>query len=156
MAGARYLLIFGPDERLTMGKRQLRRMAERMVKRARLSGEDGVTVSFGFSSLGAAIVIGLLDELPYVGLVMTFLTFGVHRIVLVTDQNTYVFRDRPFHRPGEVLGRYPHGSGEIARKRGKLTFPDGQVVWHSPLFAARAKRVADAANVAAPSSSIAA
>ena len=122
-----------------------------MVKRAKLSGEEGVTVSFGFSSLGAAIVVGILDELPYVGLLMTFMTFGVHRIVLVTDQNTYVFRDRPFHRPGEVLGTYPHGSGEVARKRGKLTFPDGQIVWHSPLFAARARRVAEAANAGAAS-----
>lgn len=138
-----------------MGKRKLQRMAERMVKRAGISGENGVTVSFGFSSLAGAIVISLLDELPYIGLVMTFLTFGVHRIVLVTDQNTYVFRDRPFHRPGEVLGTYPHGSGEISRKRGKLSFPDGQVVWHSPLFAGRAKRVADAANVAAPAASVA-
>ena len=131
-------------------------MAERMVKRAGISDENGVTVSFGFSSLAAAMVVGLLDEVPVFGLVMTFMTFGVHRIVLVTDQNTYVFRDRPFHRPGEVLGTYPHGSGEIARKRGKLTFPDGQVVWHSPLFAARVKRIADAANVAVPALHVAA
>jgi hypothetical protein len=135
-----------------MSKRALKRMAGRMVKRAGITGEEGVTVSFGFQSLIAAIVVGLLDELPYVGLVMTFATFGVHRIVLVTDQNTYVFRDRPFHRPGEQLGKYPIGPGAITRVRGKLTFPDGLIVWHSPLFTFRAKNVAEAgtAAIAAP------
>jgi hypothetical protein len=129
-----------------MGRGALRRMAGRMVKRAGITGEEGVTVSFGFSSLGAAIMIGILDELPYVGLLLTFLTFGVHRIVLVTDQHAYVFKGRPWHRPGEVLGKYPHAPGTVERVRGKLTFSDGVVVWHSPLFAGRARRVADAAN----------
>jgi len=128
-----------------MGNRKLKRMAERMVKRAGISGETGVTVSFGFSSLPAALIVGALDQIPYFGLVLTFLTFGVHRIVLVTDQNTYVFRDLPFHRPGAVLGTYPVGPDAATRKRGKLTFSDGLVVWHSPLFAGRAKRVLNAA-----------
>jgi hypothetical protein len=116
-----------------------------MAKRAGIS-EPGVTCSFGFQSLPAAIIVGFLDELPYVGLVLTFLTFGVHRLVLVTDQSTYIFKGKPFHRPGAVLGTYPVGSGAVSRVRGKLTFSDGQVVWHSPLFAARAKRVEEAAN----------
>lgn len=131
-----------------MGNRQLQRMAERMVKRAGISGERGVAVSFGFSSLPAAILIGLLAEIPYVGLALTLLTFGLHRIVLVTDQNVYVFRDRPFHRPGEVLGTYAVGPESVSRIRGKLTFTDGLVVWHSPLWTFRAKRVADAATAA--------
>jgi hypothetical protein len=121
-------------------------MAERMVKRAGISGEQGVAVSFGFKSLVAAILISVLEELPYVGLAMTFLTFGLHRIVLVTDQHAYVYTDRPFHRPGEKLGEYPVGPGTASRVRGKLTFSDGQVVWHSPLFAGRAQRVEQAAN----------
>jgi hypothetical protein len=121
-------------------------MAGRMVKRAGITDEEGVTVSFGFSSLGAAMLVSILDELPFIGLLMTFVTFGVHRIVLVTDRQTYVFRGRPWHRPGDVLGKYPNGSGAVARVRGKLTFPDGVVVWHSPLFASRAKRVERAAN----------
>jgi len=129
-----------------MGKRQLQRMAERMVKRAGIEGEQGVTVSFGFQSLWAAIVVGFLDELPYVGLFMTFLTFGVHRFVLVTDQKVRVLRGRPFHRPGEVLAEYARGPGTVSRVRGRLTFSDGQEVWHSPLFAGRVKRIEEAAN----------
>jgi hypothetical protein len=125
-------------------------MAERMVKRAGITDENGITVSFGFSSLAAAIIISILDEVPYIGLASTFLTFGLHRIVLVTDQHVYVFRDRPFHRPGEVLGQYPVGPGTVTRKRGKLTFSDGLVVWHSPLFTFRAKNIADAADQAEP------
>jgi hypothetical protein len=121
-------------------------MAQRMVKRAGLEGESGVTVAFGFSSLLAAIVISILDELPYVGFAMTILTFEWHRIVLVTDQHVYVMKDRPFHRPGAVLGKYPVGPGTVTRVRGKLTFSDGQIVWHSPLFAWRARAVAEAAT----------
>src|SRR5579875_3054076 len=113
-----------------MGRRGLRRMAERMVRRAGIEGESGVAVSFGFSSLMAAVIISILDELPYVGLAASLLTFPLHRFALVTDQHVYIFRGRPFHRPGEVLGRYPLGPGTVSRKRGKLTFSDGQVVWH--------------------------
>jgi hypothetical protein len=132
-----------------MGRRQLQRMAGRMVKRAGIAGEQGVTVSFGFSSLGAAILVSILDELPFIGLVLTFATFGVHRFALVTDKHVYVIRGRPWHRPGEVLGKFPVGPGAVTRVRGKLTFPDGQVVWHSPLFSGRARRIEMAANGAA-------
>lgn len=129
-----------------MGKKQLKRMAERMVTRAGLEGETGITVSFGFSSLPAAIVISMLEQIPYLGLLLTFLTFGLHRIVLVTDQHVYVFRARPWHRPGEVLATYPLGAETVTRVRGKLTFSDGLVVWHSPLFAGRAQRIVEAAT----------
>lgn len=132
-----------------MSRRQLQRMARRMVRRARIEGESGVAVSFGFTSLAAAIIIGILSELPYVGLAMTLLTFRLHRIVLVTDQHVYVFRDWPFHIPGEVLGTYPVGPDAVTRVRGKLTFSDGLVVWHSPIFAFRARWVADAATSSA-------
>lgn len=130
-----------------MGNKQLKRMAERMVKRANIEGEEGVTVSFGFVSLAAAIAISLLEQIPFVGLALTFATFGLHRLVLVTDQHAYIFRARPWHRPGEVLATYPLGPNTVTRVRGKLTFSDGQEVWHSPLFAGRAQRIVDAANV---------
>lgn len=122
-----------------------RRMAQRMAKRAGLQ-EEGVAVSFGFTSLMAAILVGFLAELPYVGLLATLATFGVHRIVLVTDRQVYIFRDKPFHRPGEVLGSYPVASDSLTRKNGKLTFADGQEVWHSPLFAGRARRIENAVS----------
>lgn len=133
-----------------MNRRALKRMARRMAKRAGITGEEAVTVSFGFSSLPAAIVISILDELPYIGLIASLVTFGLHRFVLVTDKQTYVFRGRPFHRPGRVLAQYPLGPDTVARRRGKLTFSDGLIVWHSPLFTFRAEAVQEAANQSTP------
>ena len=134
-----------------MSRRGLTRMAKRMVKRAGIQGEEGVTVAFAFKSLWAAVLISLLDELPYVGLLMTFLTFPLHRIVLVTNQHSYVFSGRPFHRPGDKLAEYPIGPGTASLGSGfltggQLTFSDGQEVWHSPFFAWRIRAVEEAAN----------
>ncbi len=126
-----------------MGGRR-KRMATRYARRAKISGEDAVTISFGFSSLAIAIIAGVLEELPYVGLPIALLLFRFHRTVLVTDQHVYVFRDLPFHQPGARLGQYPLGPSTVTRVRGKLTFSDGQIVWHSPLFAWRVRQVADA------------
>jgi hypothetical protein len=131
-----------------MGSRQLKRMANRMIKRTGISGEEGVTVSFGFKSLISALLLNAMDELPFgIGLLGTIFFFHWHRIVLVTDQHTYVYKSKMFHRPGDMIGQYPHGPGAFTRKRGKLTFPDGEIVWHSPFFAFRVKRVAHAAGV---------
>jgi hypothetical protein len=123
-----------------------RRMSARYARRAKLTGEQGVTISFGFSSLAIAVVAGILEEVPYVGILAALAFFYFHRTVLVTDQHVYVFRDLPFHRPGERLATYPLGSGTVTRQRGKLTFSDGLVVWHSPLFAWRIRQVARAAE----------
>ncbi len=127
-----------------MGSSRRRRMAGRYARRAKISGEEGVTISFGFSSLVIAVIAGLLEELPYVGFALALLFFHFHRTVLVTDRQVYVFRDLPFHRPGARLGQYPLGPDTVTRVRGKLTFSDGQVVWHSPLFAWRVRQVAEA------------
>lgn len=126
-----------------MGSRR-KRMARRYARRANIPGEEGVTISFGFSSLAAALVAGVLEELPYVGFALALLFFHFHRTVLVTDRRAYVFRDLPFHRPGERLGEYALGPDTVSRVRGKLTFSDGRVVWHSPLFAWRVRQVAEA------------
>jgi hypothetical protein len=126
-----------------MGNRR-KRMAARYVRRTKISGEEAVTISFGFSSLAIAIVAGVLEELPYVGIAFALLFFHFHRTVLVTDQHVYIYRDLPFHRPGEQLGQYPHGPETVTRVRGKLTFSDGQKVWHSPIFAWRVRQVAEA------------
>lgn len=135
-----------------MGNRR-KRMAGRYVRRAKISGEEGVTIAFGFSSFAMALLAGILEELPYVGIVIALLFFRFHRTVLVTDQHVYVFRDLPFHRPGEQLGAYPLGPGTVERVRGKLTFSDGQVVWHSPLFAWRVRQVAEAVQAGGTASS---
>ena len=129
-----------------MGTNRRKRMAQRYVRRAKIAGEEGVTISFGFSSLMAALIAGVLEELPYVGIVLALLFFRYHRTVLVTDQRVYVFRDLPFRQPGKRLGEYPLGSGTLTRVRGKLTFSDSQVVWHSPLFAWRVRQVAEAVD----------
>jgi hypothetical protein len=126
-----------------MGSKR-KRMAKRYARRAKISGEEAVTISFGFSSLAIAIIAGLLEELPYVGILAALLFFHYHRTVLVTDQHVYVYRDLPFHQPGAQLGKYSLGPNTVTRVRGKLTFSDGQVVWHSPLFAWRVRQVAEA------------
>lgn len=131
-----------------MGSRR-KRMAGRYARRAKISGEEGVTISFGFSSIAIAIVAGVLEELPYVGLLFALLFFHFHRTVLVTDRHVYVYRDLPFHQPGARLGQYPLGPDTVTRVRGKLTFSDGQVVWHSPLLAWRVRQVADAVRAGA-------
>jgi hypothetical protein len=122
-------------------------MANRYVKRAKIANETGVTISFGFSSLWIAILSGVLEELPYVGVFAGLLFFHFHRTVLVTDQGAYVYRDLPFHQPGARLGEYPLGLDTVRRVRGKLTFSDGQVVWHAPFFAWRVRQVAEAIDV---------
>lgn len=125
-----------------MGNKR-KRMAGRYARRAMI-GEEAVTISFGFSSFGLALLAGVLEELPYVGLVVALLFFHFHRTVLVTKQHVYVYRDLPLHQPGAQLGKYPLGPDTVSRVRGKLTFSDGQVVWHSPLFAWRVRQVAEA------------
>jgi hypothetical protein len=121
-----------------------KRMAGRYVRRTKISDEEGVTIAFGFSSLAIAVVAGILEELPYVGIVAGLLFFYFHRTVLVTDRHVYIYRDLPFHQPGAQLGVYPLGPGTVERVRGKLTFSDGQVVWHAPIFAWRVRQVAEA------------
>ncbi len=58
-----------------MASNRRRRMARRYARRAKISGEEGVTISFGFSSLWIAVLAGVLEELPYVGIVVALLFF---------------------------------------------------------------------------------
>lgn len=132
-----------------MGNKR-RRMAGRYVRRTDITGEDAATISFGFSSLWVAVLSGILEELPYVGLFVGLLFFYFHRTVLVTNKHVYVYRDLPFHQPGKQLGKYPLGPDTVTRVRGKLTFSDGQVVWHAPFFAWRVRQVAEAVQAGNP------
>ena len=138
-----------------MGRRGLKRMANRMVKRAGIEGEEGVAVAFGYKSLWASVLIGILEavseRIPFLPLVITLATFPLHRITLVTDKHSYVFRARPFHRPGAKLGEYPieQGAATLGHglfSRGRVTFSDGQQVWHSWLLRWRIVAVTKAAN----------
>ena len=61
-----------------------------------------------------------VDALDFVGdligLAISLLTFYFHRIVLVTDQNVYVYRDWPFHIPGKQVAAYPRHA-DLHRQR---------------------------------------
>jgi hypothetical protein len=146
------------------------RMAKRMAKRAHLN-EQGVAVCFAYNNLLTTVLIGTVEDVaryvPTVGalieLAVSVLTFYFHRIVLVTDQNVYVFRDWPFHFPGKQLAAYPRHAGVVKLgspnpggfsrfiRRGQLTFEDGHVVYHGFLFIRRAKYIVQEGNIPAAS-----
>src|ERR1039458_847106 len=96
------------------------RMAQRVARRAHVN-EQGVAVCFAFNNLLTSILIGVVEDVvryvPKVGavieLAISILTFYFHRIVLVTDQNVYVYRDWPFHFPGKHLAAYPRHAGLV-------------------------------------------
>src|ERR1700722_10921846 len=121
-----------------------RRMAQRVARRAHVN-EGGVAVCFAFNNLLTSILIGVVEDIvrfvPTLGSVIemaiSLLTFYFHRIVLVTDQNVYVYRDWPFHIPGKQLAAYPRHAGLVKLgspntggfsrliRRGQLTLEDG-------------------------------
>jgi len=142
------------------------RMARRIVRRAHLS-EQGVAVAFTFNNLLTTLLIGSIEDvaqfIPSVGslieLAISVLTFYFHRIVLVTEQNVYVYRDWPFHIPGRLLASYPRHPGVVRLgsdsqsalsrliRRGQLTFEDGFVVYHSIVWIRRARYIEQEANI---------
>jgi hypothetical protein len=146
------------------------RMAKRVARRAHV-GEEGVAVAFTFNNLATMIVLGLIEDaarfVPVFGalaeLALSILGFYFRRIVLVTDQNVYVFRDWPFHYPGKLLMRQERGPGVVRLgapaasafmrfvRRGQLTFQDGTIAYHSVFFIRRARYIAQEANLPAGS-----
>ena len=142
------------------------RMAQRMAKRARV-GEQGVAVAFAYNNLATTLVVGVIEDItrfiPTVGglidMAISILTFYFHRIVLVTDEKVYVFRDWPFHLPGKELAAYSRHAGVVRLgspypggfsrfiRRGQLTFEDGHVVYHGILWIRRARYIAQEANI---------
>ena len=146
-----------------------RRMATRVARRAHVDGEGPVAVAFTFNNLFTMVTLGVITDVArfvpvigaYLDLALSILGFYFHRIVLVTDQNVYVFRDWPFHFPGELLMRQQRGPGVVRLgapgsssfmrfiRRGQLTFEDGTVVYHSFIFIRRAQYVAQEANLVA-------
>jgi hypothetical protein len=141
------------------------RMAQRVAKRAHVN-EQGVAVCFAFNNLLTSLLIGVVEDVarfvPTVGslieMAISLLTFYFHRIVLVTDQNVYVYRDWPFHIPGKQLAAYPRHAGLVKLgspntggfsrfiRRGQLNFEDGHVVYHGILWIRRARYIAQEAN----------
>jgi hypothetical protein len=145
------------------------RMAKRVARRAHVDGEGTVAVAFTFNNLATMLILGVIEEavkfVPVIGafvdLAFSILGFYFHRIVLVTEQNVYVFRDWPFHRPGKLLMRAERGPGVVQLgapaassfmrfiRRGQLTFRDGTIVYHSVIFIRRARYIAQEANLTA-------
>lgn len=139
-----------------------------MARRAHVN-EQGVAVCFAYNNLATTLVIGGVEEVvrfvPTVGglieMAISILTFYFHRIVLVTDQNVYVYRDWPFHLPGKQLAAYSRHAGVVKLgspnrgrfsrliRRGQLTFEDGHIVYHGVLWIRRAQYIAQEANIPA-------
>lgn len=145
------------------------RMAKRVARRAHLGDEGGVAVAFTFNNLATMIVLGVIEDaarfVPVFGalaeLALSIFGFYFRRIVLVTEQNVYVFRDWPFHYPGKVLMKHERGPGVVQLgapaasavmrfiRRGQLTFQDGTIAYHSVWFIRRARYIAQEANLPA-------
>jgi hypothetical protein len=143
------------------------RMAKRVARRAHVEGEDAVAVAFTFNNLATMLILGVIEDavrfVPVIGglveLVMSVLGFYFRRIVLVTDQNVYVFRDWPFHYPGKLLMKHERGPGVVKLgapaasafmrfiRRGQLTFQDGIIVYHTVFFIRRVQYIAQEANL---------
>jgi hypothetical protein len=143
------------------------RMAGRVARRAHLDGEGAVAVAFTFNNLATMATFGLIEDavkfVPVIGsladLAFSIVGFYFHRIVLVTDQNVYVFRDWPFHYPGKLLMKQERRTGVVQLgvptaspfmrfiRRGQLTFQDGTIVYHTIVFIRRAQYVAQEANL---------
>jgi hypothetical protein len=146
-------------------RRYNQRMAQRVARRAHVN-EQGAAVCFAYNNLLTSLLIGVGEDVvqfvPAVGslidLAISLLTFYFHRIVLVTDQNVYVYRDWPFHIPGKELANYPRHAGVVKLgspntgafsrfiRRGQLNFEDGHVVYHDILWIRRAKYIVQMGN----------
>jgi hypothetical protein len=145
------------------------RMARRVARRAHVDNEGAVAVAFTFNNLLTTVILGAVVDIvkfvPVIGgpaeLVISVVAFYFHRIVLVTEQNVYVFRDWPFHIPGKRLTVLPRGGGVVQLgapasnafmrfiRRGQLTFHDGTIVYHGFIWIRRAQYVVQEANIPA-------
>ncbi|MGN6472477.1 MAG: DUF2510 domain-containing protein [Mycobacteriales bacterium] len=142
------------------------RMANRVARRAHLT-EPAVAVAFTYNNLATMLIFGLIEDLvkviPTIGelleLGVSLFSFYFHRILIVTDRRIYVYRDWPFHYPGKQLAMYERGPGVVRMgsdnqgwwsrliRRGQLTFHDGTVVYHSPIWIRRAHYIAQEGNI---------
>lgn len=143
------------------------RMARRMARRAHVQDEGAAAVAFTFNNLATTVILGVIVDLTkfvpviggYVDVAISIVAFYFHRIVLVTDENVYVFRDWPFHFPGKLLMKHQRGPGVVKLgspasspfmrfiRRGQLTFQDGTIVYHGFIFIRRAQYVVQEANL---------
>jgi hypothetical protein len=155
-----------PAQRQVEVTRYNQRMANRVARRAHLT-EPAVAVAFTYNNLATMLIFGLIEDLvkiiPTVGELLevgvSLFSFYFHRILIVTDRRVYVYRDWPFHFPGKQLAMYERGPGVVRMgsdyqgwwsrliRRGQLTFHDGMVVYHSPIWIRRAHYIAQEGNI---------
>lgn len=142
-------------------------MAQRVARRAHLD-EHAVAVAFTYNNLLTMVVFGVAEDvarfIPAVGglvdIALSLLSFYFHRIVIVTDDYVYIYRDLPFHFPGRQLSAYRRGPGlvrlgspypesAISRfiRRGQLNFNDGMVAYHQFLWIRRARYIEQEGNI---------
>jgi hypothetical protein len=160
---------FAPAARKYAVRPYNQRMAKRVARRAHVDGEGAVAVAFTYNNLATMLILGVIEDIlkwipilgQYIELAFSILGFYFHRIVLVTDQNVYVFRDWPFHFPGKLLMTHPRGPGVVRLgeptassfmrfiRRGQLTFQDGTIVYHSFIYIRRARYIEQEANLLA-------
>lgn len=158
-----------PAERQYKVRPYNQRVAKRVARRAHVEDEGAVAVAFTFNNLATMLILSGIEDgarfVPVIGalvdLALSILGFYFRRIVLVTDQNVYVFRDWPFHYPGKVLMKHERGPGVVQLgapaassfmrfiRRGQLTFQDGLIAYHSVIFIRRARYIAQEANLPA-------
>lgn len=159
---------YGDQPRGLTVRRYNQRMAGRVARRAHLN-EEAIAVAFTYNNLLTMCIFGFVEDVarlvPTFGdlleMVVSLFSFYFHRIVLVTDAHIYVYRDWPLHFPGARLAEYQRGPGMVRIgsdrqgglsrliRRGQLTFHDGTVVYHSPLWIRRAQYVAQEGNIRA-------
>ncbi|HUB69424.1 MAG TPA: hypothetical protein VL984_03295 [Acidimicrobiales bacterium] len=159
----------GPGPRQYAVRSYNQRMARRVARRAHVDGEGAAAVAFTFNNLATMTVFGMVEDTarfvpvigPLVDLAFSIVGFYFHRIVLVTDQKVYVFRDWPLHYPGKLLMTHGRGPGVVQLgapaassfmrfiRRGQLTFRDGTTVYHTVIFIRRARYIAQEANLPA-------
>lgn len=153
------------SRRITVN-RYNQRMAGRVARRAHLD-EPAVAVAFTFNNLLTMCVFGFVEDIvkvvPTIGdlleIGISLLSFYFHRIVIVTDAHVYVYRDWPLHYPGRQLAAFERAPGLVRIgssrqgwwsrliRRGELTFSDGTVVYHSPIWIRRAEYIAQEGNI---------
>jgi hypothetical protein len=158
-----------PDARRHTVRPYNQRMARRVARRAHIENEGAVAVAFTFNNLATLLTLGVVEDVArfvpviggFVDLALSILGFYFRRIVLVTDQSVYVFRDLPFHIPGKLLMTHQRGPGVVQLgaptssafmqfiRRGQLTFQDGTIVYHSIFFIRRARYIDQEANLPA-------
>jgi hypothetical protein len=164
---------WGPGGSAYVGARQIRitgynqRMARRVARRARLD-EHAVAVAFTYNNLLTMLVFGMAEEvcqfIPVIGgvvdIALSLMSFYFHRIVIVTSDNVYIYRDLPFHIPGKRLSAYRRGPSLVRLgsptpqsgisqfiRRGQLTFHDGTVAFHQFLWIRRVQYIEQEANI---------